>query len=253
MRLERLALWAERYLFTEQGEMGRGFIGWLRGHFEKDRLVLADMTIVGEQDDKAQHELESLCAFLAGESAGYMLRTLSDLNAFCWDKIHDHIPYSFDRECWGFRVLTEDFAWYIALTPWNPKRHVTIYCYNCKALMTALAKEKGLPEYCYGVLKYTGERILIRYGGDEYESFPQYGNNMAENRAYANEQNEALNLTVEQVAAMKNAVIFGWDTPMANPENYDENGRFCMTIQTVKQIIDKKYFRRKRRLASKQR
>ena len=101
--------------------------------------------------------------------------------------------------------------------------------------MTVLAKDKGLPETCYGVLKYTGERILIRYGEDLYDSFPQYGGNMVENRAYANEQNEALNLSIEQVAAMENGVIFGWDTPVANPKNYDENGHFYVPVEEPKE------------------
>ena len=235
MKLERLALWDEKYLFTEQGETDKGYIGWLKGCFDEDRLVLSDMVMTGDNDYMIRYELESLCIFLASEGAGYMLRTLSDLNAFCRDKVHDHVPYSFNRECWGFRVLTEDYAWYIALTPWNPVRHVTIHCYDRKALMTALAKEKGLPEFCYGVLKYTGERILIRYGEDLYDSFPQYGGNMVETREYANEQNEALSLTIEQVAAMENGVIFGWDTPVANPKYYDENGHFYVPVEESKE------------------
>ena len=111
MKLERLALWDEKYLFTEQGETEKGFIGWLKGNFNEDRLVLSDMVMAGDNDYMNRYELESLCIFLANEGAGYMLRTLSDLNAFCRDKVHDHVPYSFNRECWGFRVLTEDFAW----------------------------------------------------------------------------------------------------------------------------------------------
>jgi hypothetical protein len=100
--------------------------------------------------------------------------------------------------------------------------------------MSSLAKAKGLPEYCHGVLKYTGERILIRFGADIYVSFPQYGSNTAENREYANEQNSALGLTVEQVAAMENGVIYGWDTPMSNPVNYDESGHFYIPTAEVK-------------------
>ena len=235
MKLERLALWDEKYLFTEHGEKEKGFIGWLKGCFDEDRLVLSNMEMREEADGLLRYEIESLCIFLASEGAGYMLRTLFDLNAFCRDKVHDHVPYSFNRECWGFRVLTSDYAWYIALTPWNVKRHVMIHCYDRKILMTAIAKEKGLPEFCYGVLKYTGERIFIRYGAEMYESFPQYGGNMVENRAYANEKNEALKLTVEQVAAMENGILFGWDTPVANPKNYDENGHFYIPVEESKE------------------
>ena len=154
MKLERLALWDEKYLFTEQGETDKGFIGWLKGNFNEDRLVLSDMVMSGDNDYMIRYELESLCIFLASEGEGYMLRPLSDLNAFCRDKVRDHVPYSFNRECWGFRVLTEDYAWYIALTPWNPVRHVTIHCYDRKALMTALAKEKGLIAQDFDGIRY---------------------------------------------------------------------------------------------------
>lgn len=235
MQLERLALWAEKSLFTEQGETDKGFVGWLKGNFDADKLALSDMVMPGETDHMLRYEIESLCIFLASESAGYMLRTLADLKTFCCDKVHDHIPYAFNRECLGFRVLTEDRAWYIALTSWNPKRQFCFYCYDRKTLMTALAKEKGLPECCYGVLKYTGERIRIRYGEDMYESFPQYGGNMVENRAFADEQNTEAQLTVEQVAAMENGIIYGWDTPAADPSNYDENGHFCVAAEVAKE------------------
>ena len=234
MRLEHLALWEERYLFTEQGEPEKGFIGWFKGYFDEDRLVFPDMVMLGEADEMIRYELNSLCMFLVSESAGYMLRTLSDMTAFCRDKLHDHIPYSFNRECWGFRILTDEYAWYIALTPWNDKRQLSVYCYDRHKLMSYLAKQKGLPEYCYGILKYTGERMIIRYGEDGYESFPQYGGNATENRKYAAEQNKALKVTDEQVAAMEKGVIFGWDTIVADPHNYDENGYFCVPENATK-------------------
>ena len=47
MKLERLSLWDEKYLFTEQGETDKGYIGWLKGCFDEDRLVLSDMVMTG--------------------------------------------------------------------------------------------------------------------------------------------------------------------------------------------------------------
>ena len=52
-----------------------------------------------------------------------------------------------------------------------------IYAYDRIRLMTALAKEVGLPEACYGVTPYSGERMRIRYGDNCFEGFPQYGQN----------------------------------------------------------------------------
>lgn len=70
MKLERLALWDEKYLFTEQGESEKGFIGWLKGNFNEDRLVLSDMVMTRDNDYMIRYELESLCIFLEGEGAG---------------------------------------------------------------------------------------------------------------------------------------------------------------------------------------
>lgn len=236
MKLERLAMWDEQMLFTEQGEKQKGFVGWLKAYFFEDRPILSEMTDKPdtELEPDVRYELSSLYAFLMSEGAGYMLRTLSDMTAFCHDKLHDHIPYSFNRECFGYRVFTEHYVWYIALTPWNPGRQMTIYCYDKVKLMTALAEERELPVFCHGVLKYTGERIIIRFGEDGYEAFPQYGGNMVQNRKYANEQNEALGLAIEQVSAMENGVVFGWDTPAADPRNYDENGSFVAPEKQTK-------------------
>ena len=119
---------------------------------------------------------------------------LLDMKTFCTDRMSDHIPYSFDRECHAFRVMTNENVWYIACTPWNERRRFTIYGYKRMPLMTALAKSRGLPESCYGVLKFTGERVYIRFGSRELERFPQYGSNAEVNRAFANEKNKELNL-----------------------------------------------------------
>ena len=78
------------------------------------------------------------------------------------------------------------------------------------------------------MLIYTGECIRIRFGADRYEALPQFSSKALENRGYANEQNEASGITSAQVAAMENGVIYGWDTPYANPNNYDLNGHYCI-------------------------
>ena len=88
-------------------------------------------------------------------------------------------------------MLDEDIVWYLALTPWNEKRTFVAYGYDRKTLMTALSAERGLSEHCYGVQPYTGERIYIRFGGNGFESYPQYGGNTSESRAFADEKNRA--------------------------------------------------------------
>ena len=34
---------------------------------------------------------------------------------------------------------------------------------------------------------------------------------------------------------LENGVIFGWDTPVANPKNYDENGHFYIPVEEPKE------------------
>lgn len=230
MKLERLALWTERSLFTEQGEAEKGFMGYVKGNFEDTIRRMDNVAWLRKVDDSSafHNEFEALFYFLESKAAGYVLRSLADSTKFCKDKLHEHIPYSFGRECWGWRVMTNEYVWYIALTPWNTKHSFMLYCYHRKMLMSALAKAKGLPETCYGVLIYTGECIRIRFGADRYEALPQFSNKALENRGYANEQNEASGITPAQVAAMENGVIYGWDSPYANPNNYDFNGHYCI-------------------------
>ena len=92
-----------------------------------------------------------------------------------------------------------------------------------------------MPEACYGVTPYSGERMRIRYGDNGFESFPQYGQNSVGNKQYAAEQNKMLKVTKAQQAAMEGGVIYGWDTPAADPCNYDESGYFRADAEWAKE------------------
>lgn len=227
MKLESLAMWDEKALPTESGKAELGYLGYIRGSFDSEtdevKLSFTDIRL----DDNDRYEIEEVVRFLEKEEAYYLLGGLECMKTFCTDRMSDHIPYSFDRECHAFRVMTSENVWYIACTPWNERRRFTVYGYKRMPLMMALAKSRGLPESCYGVLKFTGERVYIRFGSRELERFPQYGSNAEANRAFANEKNKELKLTTAQVAAMENGAIYGWDTPAARPDNYDKDGLFC--------------------------
>lgn len=231
--LESLAMWVEKDLLTEQGRKDYGFLGYVRCTFESEK-VIRDNSAWQQTDPMASFELDELVYTLATAENGFILHSVQDMFNYCRPRLHDHIPYSFNRECWGFRILTDGYVWYIACTPWNERCHFTVYCYVREKLFGALAKDRGLPENCYGVLRYTGERILIRFGDSGFESFPQFGGNASENRRFASEQNKEKKLTTEQVAAMEQGVIFGWDSPYANVSNYDKDGHFVMPEETEK-------------------
>ena len=225
MKLEALKLWAEKDLLMDDGDTEQGFLGYFKGIFTDVDLSFAPVLFVPDSME-LQSAFSMLIRYLQSEDAHGILQDKLRMETFCRDRLHDHIPYSFNRECWGFRVLTDRYAWYLACTPWNEKRHFTLYCYDRTVLMTVLASMRGLPETCYGVLPFTGERIRVRFGEDRYEDFPQYGADQCANRQYAEDQNAPYGITSQQMAAMENSSIYGWDTPIADPNNYDEGGHY---------------------------
>ena len=231
MTLESLKLWAEKDLLMDDGKTEYGFVGYFKGLFADNGLVFAPVLFQPDSME-LQAAFSMLTRFLQSDNAHGICLDKLRMETFCRDRLHDHIPYSFNRECWGFRVLTDRYAWYLACTPWNEKRQFTVYCYERTALMTALALARGLPEQCYGVLPFTGERIRIRFGEDRYEDFPQYGADQVANRQYAEEQNAPYGTTAQQMAAMENGSIYGWDTPMADPHHYDEGGHYHPYLDT---------------------
>jgi len=233
VRLESIALWEEKELFSELAaeKPEYGAIGIIRGYFHQSgQGFLHEFRQIKEGTEVCQ-SVDELLYFLQSCDGGFMLKDEAHMIAYCRDKMTDHVPYSFNRECWGFRVISEDFIWYIACTPWNVKRHFTVYGYDRITLMTCLAKRHGLPENCYGVLFYTGERIHIRFGAEGFDSFPQYGGNSDENRRYALTMNEPQKITREQTAAMEGGAVFGWDTPVADSANYDSEGRYVPPVR----------------------
>ena len=223
MKPEPLALWREQELFTDHGNSNPGFLGCARGVFVPDGVSVNNTMNLNAE---AQDEYDTLLRLLQSSAAGYLLKDTAAMSAYCQDRLQSHIPYPFNRECWGFRVLTDRMAWYIACTPWNEKKQFELYAYDRTVLMTALAKDAGLPESCSGVFRYTGERIIIRYGDRRFEGFPQYGSNVDTNSAFADEANRAAKISKAQRAAMEQGVIFGWDTPVADPANYDKDGYY---------------------------
>lgn len=224
MKLERIALWAEQKLFAAQTDTKLGYEGSAKGYFEDGKLEMAPTLFLASVS--AQYEYGVLLRFLRSEDGKFLFKDKTAMEVCCRESVLHHIPYSFSMECFGFRVLTEDYVWYIACTPWNEKRCVTVYGYDRVPLMTALAKEKGLPETCYGVLPFSGEQIKIRFGDYAYESFPQYGANRKKNEKEVANLNKPFKLSKAQVSAMAQGVIYGWDNPIADPANYDKDGYY---------------------------
>ena len=90
--------------------------------------------------------------------------------------------------------------------------------------MTQLAGEKGLLCECFAVLPFTGERIIIKYGADSYILCSENDETTDCNKIIVMAQNGMYGVSKAQVSAMLNGVLYGWDTPLADPKQYDENG-----------------------------
>ena len=87
---------------------------------------------------------------------------------------------------------------------------------------------RTLPEHCYGVLDTTGELIIIKRGETGYYRTDYSTNNKSENMKLKDYYNDILGVDHVQEQCMKAGSMFGWHVPGADPNNYDENGRFSM-------------------------
>ena len=82
----------------------------------------------------------------------------------------------------------------------------------------------SLPEHCFTVLQADGSIVAIERGKKGY--FPtSEGGNLDTSRKSADMLNRKLGVSKAQEAAMAAGSMFGWDTPAADPKNYDEEGK----------------------------
>ena len=88
---------------------------------------------------------------------------------------------------------------------------------------SVLPIRKNLPERCFTVLQSTGGIVALERGKQGY--FPtDEGGNPETARKAADMLNQKLGVTKAQEAAMAAGSMFGWDTPAADPKNYDAEG-----------------------------
>ena len=81
----------------------------------------------------------------------------------------------------------------------------------------------SLPEECYATLPSTGELIRIRKGESGYYAEKNADPSVA-GEIVAEQRNMALGVSKAQAAAMLCGSLFGWETPSADPSNYDLAG-----------------------------
>ena len=121
---------------------------------------------------------------------------------------------------WGFRILTQDYAFYLNCTPVHGDYNFYCYCFDKSKLMNKLAADRGLPTFCYGSLPTEGKLIRIDFAESGYTPVRNDESNKT-----AKEMNEKIGVTPAQAEAMLAGSMFGWNVPAANPKNYDKDGK----------------------------
>jgi hypothetical protein len=88
---------------------------------------------------------------------------------------------------------------------------------------TVIPIRSSLPERCFTVLQSTGGVVAIERGKQGY--FPTDNDGDPETaRKAATLLNQKLGVSKAQEAAMAAGSMFGWETPAADPKNYDAEG-----------------------------
>ena len=223
MVLEKIKMKEEQPMFyTEEGEVKElGCIGHLRGDFGEDGKAFWTTWHPHSShelnDDKFHIIFDAVINKL--REPGNVLHNRSDMYSYCRTQPDCKIPHPYGEQ-WGFRILTKDYAIYLRCMPRCGDYNFYAYCYDKEMLMNKLAKERGLPRYCYAYLPTTGEEIRIDFAESGYTPYRKQGNGRA-----ANEMNRELGISPAQAEAMKTGSMFGWDVPGADPKNYDQNGK----------------------------
>jgi len=164
------------------------------------------------------HFKESFDMFIDDLRTG-VLKSRAEMRKFCYGKDECRNSHSYTEDCWGFRVLSDRYAYYIRCTPGAGDYECYIYAYDKIHLMEFLAKEKKLPEHCYSRLASTGEAILIRYAEKGYYPITLPEGSTVEG------MNESIGVTEAQRMAMEAGSMFGWRVPGADPKNYENKNK----------------------------
>lgn len=82
----------------------------------------------------------------------------------------------------------------------------------------------SLPERCYNVLPSNGNLIIITKGESGYTDVNDSNNTPEKNKELADGHNAEMGVTKAQAEAMLGGITNGWQTPSADPKNYNEQG-----------------------------
>ena len=86
---------------------------------------------------------------------------------------------------------------------------------------TVIPLRSSLPEQCYVFVQTENCVGIVKKGESGFFRTDIQGGKPSETNALVNEMNEKLGLTKDQTEAMKAGSMFGWDTPAADPKDYE--------------------------------
>lgn len=90
---------------------------------------------------------------------------------------------------------------------------------------TVIPIRNSMPEQCYIYIPEDRNIALLKKGESGYFSTKISNGEPAAMREFVDSMNRKIGLSKAQFEAMKAGAMFGWDTPAADPKNYDDSGR----------------------------
>lgn len=224
MNLETFKLKEEAELiYSDEKETKKlGCIGHLRGDFGKNGKEFWTTWFPHKCDDMNDQKFKIILDAIIEKlrESGGVLHSRADMYNFC--RIHnDEWVLSKPYGClWGFRLFTQDHAFYFRCTTALGEYNFYVYCYDKNMLLDKLAADRGLPRFCYSYLPTVQELARIDFGESGYLPLGEEYDGLS-----ASELNKGLGITPAQEQALKSGSMYGWNVPAANPKNYDMRGR----------------------------
>ncbi|MBQ8612039.1 MAG: hypothetical protein IJ412_10100 [Oscillospiraceae bacterium] len=154
-----------------------------------------------------------------------LLSDLRTMNARC-NRFPDAVIKTQWRKEMAFRVETDHHTYFLRCIPSKGDYNFYFFCYDKRALMEVLRKQKGLPLVCWSRLKSTDEVIALKYGESGYYKWETSGYDGVPSEEIVDYLNETSGITKVQAAAMEAGSMFGWHCPASDPRNYEPDGRF---------------------------
>lgn len=97
-----------------------------------------------------------------------------------------------------------------------------------QAKNTVIPLRSALPDQCFAFVESENRIAVIKKGESGYYPIETDSKDAEQNKAFTKLLNAQSGVSPKQAEAMKAGSMFGWDTPAADPKNYDDKGRAAL-------------------------